>query len=429
MELKDMLSYAIERLKKKGIDKIQGIIGESEKKELQVETGKKISLFRTTFQNYLNLYGIKDNKRSSISINKIDKESIDISIEKLVKNIKTSEIDESNSIADKQPYEEFTTPSLDPDIDTMYNRLDEFNDYVNQEHKTIILEAATLDHIKSNSHLMNSNGLDFLVNKGSYNCAAMFTAKDKSRTSSFNYSGYSASNLKLQIKDRAYLSELLHQSNEQLNITNLDNKFTGKILVTPHCLPDFLSFIEYSIGDGGIISGNSIYQDKVNKVIANKKFSLSSLPLSNKIDCGYSIDSDGYKAQNLDIIKDGVLKSLILSQYAAHKTNRARVSNDGGCHMVLKGTKSFQEMIKDIDHGILLCRFSGGSPSDNGDFSGVAKNSYYIENGEIKHPVSETMISGNIAQMFMNIGDISNETIDFGDEVLPWISFDGITVS
>jgi len=97
--------------------------------------------------------------------------------------------------------------------------------------------------------------------------------------------------------------------------------------------------------------------------------------------------------------------------------------------MVLKGTKSFQEMIKDIDHGILLCRFSGGSPSDNGDFSGVAKNSYYIENGEIKHPVSETMISGNIAQMFMNIGDISNETIDFGDEVLPWISFDGITVS
>ena len=423
-----MLSYAIESLKKKGIDKIQGVIGGSEKKELNVETGK-ISLFRTTFQNYLNLYGIKDNKKSSISINKIDKESIDISIEKLVKNIKTSEIDESNSIAEKQSYEEFTTPSLNPDLDSMYERLNEFNHYVKQEHKTIILEAVNLDHIKSKSHLMNSNGLDFLVNKGYYNCSAMFTAKNNSKTSSFNYSGYSASNLNVQIKDRAYLSELLHQSNQQLNVTNLNNKFTGKILVTPHCLPDFLSFIEYSIGDGGIISGNSIYQDKLNKVIANKNFNFSSLPLSDKIDCGYSIDSDGYKADNLDIIKDGVLKSLILSQYAAHKTNRNRVSNDGGCYMILNGTKPFQEMIKDIDHGILLCRFSGGSPSDNGDFSGVAKNSYYIENGEIKHPVSETMISGNIAQMFMNIGDISNETIDFGDEVLPWISFDGITVS
>ena len=86
-------------------------------------------------------------------------------------------------------------------------------------------------------------------------------------------------------------------------------------------------------------------------------------------------------------------------------------------------------MIKDVDKGIILCRFSGGSPSDNGDFSGVAKNSFYIENGEIQYPITETMISGNIAQMFMNIIDISNDTIDFGYNILPWISFDGITIS
>ena len=86
-------------------------------------------------------------------------------------------------------------------------------------------------------------------------------------------------------------------------------------------------------------------------------------------------------------------------------------------------------MIKDIDKGIILCRFSGGSPSDNGDFSGVAKNSFYIENGEIKFPITETMISGNIAEMFMNIIDISNDNIDFGYNILPWISFDGITIS
>ena len=78
---------------------------------------------------------------------------------------------------------------------------------------------------------------------------------------------------------------------------------------------------------------------------------------------------------------------------------------------------------------ILLCRFSGGYPSDAGDFSGVAKNSYYIEKGKIKFPIIETMISGNIAQMFMNINNISKETVDFGDSILPWISFDGVTIS
>ena len=68
-------------------------------------------------------------------------------------------------------------------------------------------------------------------------------------------------------------------------------------------------------------------------------------------------------------------------------------------------------MIKDIDKGILLCRFSGGSPSDNGDFSGVAKNSYYIENGEIKYPITETMVSGNANEMFNNLDNISKEQI------------------
>ena len=98
--------------------------------------------------------------------------------------------------------------------------------------------------------------------------------------------------------------------------------------------------------------------------------------------------------------------------------------------MILSGsTSSLDDMIKNIKKGILLCRFSGGSPSDSGDFSGVAKNSYYIENGQIKFPIIETMISGNIPQMFLNIKNISHETVDFGDSILPWISFDGITVS
>ena len=39
------------------------------------------------------------------------------------------------------------------------------------------------------------------------------------------------------------------------------------------------------------------------------------------------------------------------------------------------------------------------------------------------------MISGNISQMFMNINNISKENIDFGDSLLPWISFDGVTIS
>ena len=112
-----------------------------------------------------------------------------------------------------------------------------------------------------------------------------------------------------------------------------------------------------------------------------------------------------------------------------NKLNQKRSVNDGGALIVDPGDKTHKEIIKNIEKGILLSRFSGGYPSSNGDFSGVAKNSYYIENGQIKHPVIETMISGNIAQMFMNIRDVSKENINFGDSILPWVSFDGVTIS
>jgi PmbA protein len=86
-------------------------------------------------------------------------------------------------------------------------------------------------------------------------------------------------------------------------------------------------------------------------------------------------------------------------------------------------------MIKSTKQGLLLCRFSGGSPSDNGDFSGVAKNSYYIEDGEIKFPISETMVTGNLVEMMMNIKEISKERVNPGYHLYPWIKFDGLTVS
>ena len=48
MNLKDALSYALDKLLGSGMDHAEGVINESEKKELNIESGK-ISLFRTQF--------------------------------------------------------------------------------------------------------------------------------------------------------------------------------------------------------------------------------------------------------------------------------------------------------------------------------------------------------------------------------------------
>ena len=188
MNLKETLSYALDSLLNLGMDDAEGMINESEKKELNIESGK-ISLLRTTFSNSLRLEAIKDKKQSTISINKLDKDSIDIALKKLVLNVESSQTDDSNDISEKQNSEIFKKGTLSPDLNLMYNRVEDFNAFVKDKYKKVLLEAVTLDHNSSKSYILNTNGVDFEVNKGMYGFSSMFTSKDGKDTSSFNYTG------------------------------------------------------------------------------------------------------------------------------------------------------------------------------------------------------------------------------------------------
>ena len=59
----------------------------------------------------------------------------------------------------------------------------------------------------------------------------------------------------------------------------------------------------------------------------------------------------------------------------------------------------------------------------------MAKNSFYIENGKIQHALTETMISGSVADILHKIRAVSREVLRDGDCCLPFIAFDGVTVS
>lgn len=93
------------------------------------------------------------------------------------------------------------------------------------------------------------------------------------------------------------------------------------------------------------------------------------------------------------------------------------------------GEQSFEEMIASISRGLIVGGFSGGEPGANGEFSGVAKNAFYIENGKIIGAVSETMINGNLEDVFKNVTAISKEIISDGSMALPYMASSGIVIS
>ncbi len=428
MKKKEIVKYCLDSLARTGVQKAQCSLDDIEKRELNVEHDE-LSLFRTTFDTKLNLTAILDQKRGTISINKIDIASIDKAVVDVVELAGSSEVDSANDISEFQPAKEFSSGPEEPQLDLMYDRLKEFLRYAKENYPRTILENLILDFTTTKKYFQNLNGVDFVSKRGIYDFMGMFATKEGKKTSSFNYSGFSSKDLSKNIESIGSIDTLLKQSSEQLDLKTLPQKFIGQVIISPDCLGDFVSYITNYLHDYALITGTSIFKNKLNESIADSRLTLCSKPVSEEIARGYFITDDGFEAQNSTIIDKGILRTFLLSLYGSKKTGKPKAVNSGGAFVIEAGDKSFHEMAKSIEKGILLCRFSGGTPSDNGDFSGVAKNSYYIENGEICFPLNETMISGNLGSMLENIIAISEERIDFGYSIYPWVQVSNITVS
>ncbi len=421
---------AVTHLLNSGADKAQCHISKSEKHELNVAIDN-ISLFRTTFDTAVDLLGLvgNDGKKGTVAINKTDTESIGKAVWEVIQLAGSSKADPANDISGTQLSKSFSSGPAHGDLDNMYVRLKEFLAYSKAAYPNTLIEEINFDFTRTESVFVNSNEVEFRSNNGAYNFDAVFTSKDGVKTSSMNYVECRFKDLNLPIKDIGGIDRLFNQSAHQLQVGSVPGKFNGPIIITPECLSDFIVFFTGYLSNFAMIAGNSVYQDKLGQKIADCGLTLRSNPIGPEPAPAYFYTDDGFEAKNTTIIANGILNSFLLDLYAANKTGRPKADNMGGYYVIDAGDSSLNEMIQSTPRGLLLCRFSGGNPGNNGDFSGVAKNSYYIENGKIRYPIKETMVSGNIVAMLENIDQISKERNNDGYNLLPWIKFNNITIS
>ena len=420
--------YALDAMQTLGADKAQCTLTNSIKHELNVDANK-ISLLRTTYDTNLNFKAIKDHKQGTISSNKLEAETIRACAKQVLENAEGGDVDEAYDISCKQEHQTFECGLNEADLLKMHKHLSQFLKTCKKRYPHTILENVYLDFTKSDSTLLNSNGVHFDASKGIYHLTLMFTSKKGKNISSFNYTGYSFEQFDQDLIDIGMIDTLLDQSSQQTVLKPVTEKFDGEIIITPDCLGNFLGITTNFLSDAMIISGTSPLKDKLNKSVASQKLTIKDMPISENLANKSFYTHDGFVTANHSIIQNGVLKNFLLSQYGENKTSFKRAPNYGSHLVVDAGQTKLQDLIKSIKKGVLLCRFSGGMPSNNGDFSGVAKNSFYIENGKIKYPINETMISCNILKILKNIDGISKERINFGQSITPWIKTHGVTIS
>lgn len=428
MNLQEAAAYALEQLQKAGADHANVLAGSGKIDELNIDGGE-FSLMRSGFKTSLSLKAILDQKAGIIAINSHEKEAIDRAVVDCMAAAMAAQPDEAEAIAPKEENGTFTAGVLTPDRNLLFDRLQEFMDTIAAEYPKINMEQLVAKYDHDDLLLMNTNGVEYRYENGAYVFSTMFSAHEGDRAGSFNGVTTLANDLGTPIADQYILRRLLKEAEADLTARPVPEKFEGTLLVSPAYLGEFLgTALGCYIGDSALISGTGMWKDKLGRQVTSTGITLETRPLDDAIVCGERFTGDGYRSANQMLIRDGVLESYNLSGYAARKTGLQRAANYSCAYFMKPGEQSLEELIAGIENGILLTRFSGGAPGPSGDFGGVAKNSFLIQNGKLAGAVTETMISGNFASLLQNLRGITRETACDGMTVLPWAAFDGITV-
>jgi len=183
-------------------------------------------------------------------------------------------------------------------------------------------------------------------------------------------------------------------------------------------------FIHEALGHAAeadlILQDDSILKGKMGTKIGSEKITIIDDPSMNAFGY-YPYDSEGVKTEENILVREGFLVSLLSSRETASKLGlkssgnaRSAVSEPPIVRMsntyLKSGDLKFHEMIEGINKGIYLKGSRGGQvDTGKGIFQFNAAESFMIEKGEIKEPLRDVSLSGNIMEILKKVDGVGSD--------------------
>ena len=184
-----------------------------------------------------------------------------------------------------------------------------------------------------------------------------------------------------------------------------------------------------ALSGSAIQQKNSFLIDKMGEKVVSEKLSITDDPFIPGGRGSRLFDGEGLATVKRPVFEKGVLKTYYIDTYYAKKLEMAPTSGNITNLVFETGNKDLQELIKTVNKGILVTGFNGGnSNGSTGDFS-FGIEGFLIENGEIVHPVSEMNITGNMLELWSNVGELGNDVNTSSSWLIPSVLFEGVDFS
>ncbi|MGP1572545.1 metalloprotease PmbA [Aggregatibacter segnis] len=166
------------------------------------------------------------------------------------------------------------------------------------------------------------------------------------------------------------------------------------------------------------ISGGSLYRkasfllDHLGKQVLPDWFEIVERPHLLRQLASTPFDSEGVRTQGMDIIRNGILQTYLLTSYSGRKLGMQSTGHAGGIHnWLIKPNSSgkLTALLRQMNRGLLVTEVMGqGVNLVTGDYSRGAAG-FWVENGEIQYPVAEITIAGQLPDILRNIVAVADD--------------------
>ena len=434
MNLQDLAAAALDALRREGADAAQASAARSALTELNI-TLNEPSLLRTTETHKLSLVGLWDGRKASTELSELSAEAIAAAAQALRLDAAAAPQDDANAVSSAQRADIVQGP-LEGDLEALADSAHDLLAYRARETPTMKIEEGMASHRVVESAVLTTGGTQLSCRLGCYGMSILGAARGPGRdgqlrTSSFDYTGGECHDLRAKpTSDWFGLAGVMQGLTRSIDPQGVGEcfggKFVGDVVLTPPAVATLIEWLHGQLSDVQLISGSSLYRHRVGDPIAS-----DLLHLHSRFDAPgvAAISSDGFATPPVQLLDAGRLLSLTPSLYGSRKTGIQHVPTAGGGWQVAAGTTPLAELLQGVPRGALVGRLSMGNPAANGDFSGIIKNSFAIDGGRVGAALSETMITGNVARMLLDVLAVSRENIDTGGWSMPWVRVSGLHFS
>ncbi len=384
------------------------------------------TLMRGASTHKLALTGIVDGRRAATEIGDWDDDAVRRAAADLLAASRSAPRDDANAVSADERASIVKGP-IQPDHDAIAEATAEMLDWRAAHAPTVTIEEGSVAHQRVDAHLLSTRGTVIDCRVGWYEMGMLATAREGERTSSFNHGGGQCERLDGEAPtQRLGIRRIFADLARQVHTRAIDAPFDGDVVLTPGALESMLGWLRAQVSDLQLIAGTSLYAHRIGDVIASPLVTLRSRFDAPGV---VPVSADGFVARPVTLLREGRLESLTPSLYAARKTGKAHVPTAAAGWELAAGPTTLDDVISGVRRGALVGRLSMGAPASNGNFSGVIKNSFLIEDGRVGDALAEAMIGGNMARMFEQIVAVSRERLDTGGSCLPWVRIAGLHFS